>query len=157
MRTTMPYTITRLWLVAIAAAAVVGCTVLGPTTSDVPAEMIFCVDEINRYRTGAGLTALERSPALEAWATESARVDAAANQPHAHFTATNGGGVALAETELLAWRSDNVHAIVRQGLQFMWDEGPDGEHRVILVGPYTAVGCGAYVAGGLVTVVQSFR
>jgi hypothetical protein len=153
----MTHTNTRLSLVALTAVAVVGCTILGPTTSDVPAEMIFCVDEINRYRTGDGLPALDRSTALETWATESARVDGTANRAHLHFTQTNGGGVALAETELLSWRSDDVHAIVRQGLQFMWNEGPDGEHRVILVGPYSEVGCGAFISGGLVTVVQSFR
>src|SRR5437867_9078246 len=91
-------------LVAVVAGVVAGCTVLGPTVSDLRVEMTFCADEINRYRGSVGLLALERSPALEAYAAESASVDGMANRPHVHFTETNGGGVARAETELLSWR-----------------------------------------------------
>ena len=39
----------------------------------------------------------------------------------------------------------------------MWAEGRGGGHYDNLAGRYTQVGCGVFVDGDLVTVVQAFR
>ena len=88
--------------------------------------MSYCVDEINRYRSSIALPALTRSPELEAFAALSAQIDNIARQPHLHFTQTNGGGIALAENELLWWPNRSVRAVIQQGLATMWAEGPGG-------------------------------
>ena len=119
--------------------------------------MAFCVDEVNRYRALAGLSALARSGTLESFATESAQIDGKVNRAHQHFTDTNGGGIAFAETELLAWRDGSVHRVIEQGLALMWNEGPNGEHTQILAGPYSQVGCGMSISSSGVTVAQDFR
>lgn len=155
MCTTMPHIRTRLWLLALGALS--GCTPVGPTIDDEPAELAFCADEVNRYRAHVSLPPLEQSSALETYAAESARVDGSTGQPHAHFLQTNGGGVALAETELLGWSNLDVRAVIGRGLKLMWEEGPTGEHYPILVGPYSQIGCGVFVGNKRVTVTQSFR
>ena len=138
-----------------------GCGVGGPFGPSAPfdpsAETTFCVNEVNRYRNIAGLQPLTVTPALEAFATESARTDTVARQPHLHFTQTNGGGVALAENELLWWPSRNVHAIIAQELAAMWAEGPSGDHHQNMAGPYTQVGCGIFVSGHEMSAAQDFR
>ena len=144
-------------LIVILAVLMSGCGLLGPSSTDVSAELAFCSDEVNRYRAAAGLRALERSAALEAYAAESARVDHAANTPHQHFTQTNGGGVALAETELLSWSTRDVHSVIERGVRGMWSERPTGEHYVILAGDYSQIGCGVFLTSEGVTVAQGFR
>jgi len=156
---------TRLVLRTGAATALLGtlvasaCTLAGPTSvtpADAAAGAAFCAQEVNRRRAAAGLAELAVSPELEAFASESARIDSAAGRPHQHFIETGGGGVATAETELLMWRAD-VETVIRQGLDQMWSEGEAGEHYRILAGPYRSVGCGVFADAGGVTVAQDFR
>lgn len=127
-------------------------------TANLSAQLQFCADEINRYRTIAGRTPLTRAEDLERFAGEAAQHDAAAGVPHLLFKSTNGGGgISRAETELLRWRKYAVSDVIREGLANMWSAGPDGEHYDILVGPYTQVGCGVFVNGEEVSVAQDYR
>ena len=116
-----------------------------------------CVDETNRYRESVGRPALARSPALENFAAAAAERDALAHVAHQHFLQTRGGGTATAETEILWWRGMEVGAVVRGGIAQMWQAGPSSEHYDILIGPYSEIGCGIFVNGVEVTVVQDFR
>jgi uncharacterized protein YkwD len=128
-----------------------------PDTATIGASLQLCTDEINRYRASIGRPALTRSSSLEQFAADAAQTDAAAGVPHALFSKTNGGGVAMAETELLLWPSRTVQDVITQGLAQMWSAGPSGEHYAILSGPYSQVGCGVYVSGGVVSVTQDYR
>ena len=76
---------------------------------------------------------------------------------HHHFGLTRGSNPVRAETEILWWRSSRVRPVISKGLAQMWNAGPSGEHYPILSGPYTEVGCGVFVNGAEVTVVQDFR
>lgn len=120
-----------------------------------------CVDVINGYRAKVGKPPLARSAALEAFATEGAKSDAATGTPHGHFTATSGGGVAWAENEVPGWPladSGSVRAVIDEGTKAMWDEGPGGGHYENIIGDWTQVGCGTFVtASGDVWVTQDFR
>ena len=59
------------------------------------------MSDTNRYRAMTGRAALARSSAVEAFALEGAREDAASPNPHTHATRTNGGnGTIVAENEL---------------------------------------------------------
>jgi len=120
-----------------------------------------CADELNRYRAQVGLTALTRSSVLEDYAAQGAAYDAQHGQAHAHFTATQGGGVAFAENEIPGWplgADGEVNTIIDEGTAMMWGEGPGGPHYEIIVGPYSEVGCGVYLTeADNVWVVQDFR
>lgn len=133
----------------------------GPSTSkpffDVSAELVFCADEINRYRASAGYRTLTRSADLEGFAAKAAEVDTLAHVAHHHFSTTNGGGTSMAETEILWWRGYPVHAVIEQGLAQMWHSGPGSNHHAVLAGSFTQVGCGIFVDGTEVTVSQDFR
>ena len=120
-------------------------------------EMGYCVDEINRYRATIALPPLDRAAPLEDYATDSARIDTAARQPHTHFRDTNGGGVAQAETELLLWPNADARAVLQQGIRTMWKEGPGGSHYDVLTGSYGTVGCGIFVDGNMMTISQDFK
>ena len=120
-------------------------------------EVALCADETNRYRASVGLGPLTRSAALEDFAARAAAIDGAAHRAHGHFAATNGAGIARAETEILWWRGFTVRAVVQRGLAQMWQVGPGGEHYDILSGPFTEIGCGVAVHDGEVTVTQDFR
>ena len=129
-------------------------------TAATVADLAFCVQEANRYRTLAGKTALAQSAALESYAATGAQVDGTARVAHSHFTSMNGGGVALAENELLATALNlfgTVQEAMRQVIAAFLPEGPSGGHYQNLEGPYTQVGCGVFIANGLITVVQDFR
>jgi uncharacterized protein YkwD len=154
----MPHIRRRLaLLIAAAGLALPGCAYVGPSPADVETELTFCVKEVNRYRALLGMAALARASDLDAYATDSATIDAKAGEPHQHFSTGNGGGVARAETELLGWRNGSIHTVIEQGLSLMWQEGPGGEHYQIIVGPYTEIGCGLFVGAGGVTVAQDYR
>jgi hypothetical protein len=130
-----------------------------PTTATA-ADLAFCVQETNRYRAMVGDRSVTESAALEAYAADGARIDATAQTPHLHFSSTNGGGIAFAENEDLLWplaSYGTVQAVMQQGLAGMWAEGPSGGHYQNLVGPYTQIGCGVYLANGAITVAQDFR
>jgi hypothetical protein len=119
-----------------------------------------CVDQTNAYRAAVGRPPLTHSADLDLYAVVAAQHDAAARTPHALFSTTSGGGVAMAENAIPSWRLSQfgtVQEIVRQGLAAMWAEGPGGGHYDNLIGPYTEVGCGIVVSGDLVTAVQAFR
>jgi len=70
---------------------------------------------------------------------------------------TGGGGMAIAENEILWWKGFGVQSVIQQGLQQMWQAGPKGEHYDIMVGSFSQIGCGIFVNGSEVTVAQDFR
>ena len=129
-------------------------------TSATSADLAFCVSETNRYRKLAGKPTLAQSSVLEAYAATGAQADAISRVPHSHFDGTSGGGVALAENELLAAGLalfGTVQEAMRQAIGAFYAEGPTGGHYQNLEGPYTQVGCGVYIANAVITFVQDFR
>jgi len=130
---------------------------MGGTNSD----LMHCVDVINSYRAMVGKPPLARSSSLEDYAAVGAMQDGISGNPHGHFIATSGGGVASAENEVPRWPLANfgdVATVIERGTAAMWSEGPGGGHYENIVGSYTAVGCGVYVSSdGLVTVTQDFH
>ncbi len=125
------------------------------------AEAALCIDQTNVYRGVAGKSALVRSAALEEYATAAARTDGIAHVAHQYAHATNlGNGVSRAENAILWWSIryyGSVAQIVRLGLADMWKQGEGGTHYRNLVGNYKETGCGIFVNGDEVTVVQAFR
>ncbi|HEY5946122.1 MAG TPA: CAP domain-containing protein [Kofleriaceae bacterium] len=121
----------------------------------------FCLSETNRYRTSNGKPALVRSAELEAYANEGARVDFSSS-PHNHFTSTNGGGIAFAENECpqqLGWKlpvDGEIKPVVGMCINAFVSEGPGGGHYENVMGPYTKLGCGIYVSGEGITILQDF-
>jgi hypothetical protein len=142
-----------------------GGTPADPDAASHEDDMQFCVDETNRYRAMVDLPPLARNAELEAYATEGARIDGQAHEPHKHFRDTGGGGIAFAENEIPWWPISaygTVRAVIVGGLGLMWAEGPSGpepdNHYDNMTGPYTQVGCGIYLApNGEVTVTQDLR
>jgi uncharacterized protein YkwD len=133
---------------------------VAPTTgasTNLEAELTFCVTATNQYRATLGLSALDRSGTLEAYAAAGAQEDGQAHVPHQHFRSTNGGGVAFAENEIPWWSSSSVHTVIQQGLTQMWAEGAGGGHYENMRGRYSQLGCGVFVNGNEITVVQDFR
>jgi uncharacterized protein YkwD len=131
-----------------------------PATAAGASDLELCVDEVNRYRKKLGLRALRRSADLEACAAEGARADHASGQPHAHFMGTQGCGIAFAENEIPRWPLDyagNVTNTIKKGIADMWAEGPGGGHYENMKGDYTELGCGIFVDGSSVTVVQDYK
>ena len=131
-----------------------------PAASPYERELQFCVDRTNQYRASVGLRAMSRSADLERYADAAARHDGKAHKPHSYFKKTHGGGIALAENAIPWWPlSDlgSVQAVVDRGLAMMWAEGKGGGHYRNLTGRYAAVGCGVFVNGDEVTVVQAMR
>lgn len=124
-------------------------------------ELSFCVDEVNRLRAMAGKSALMRSAVLEKYAATAVQADALAGKPHTYALATNfGNRTALAENEALFWALSSyksVLAVVEQSLAEMWREGPGGEHYDIMIDAYGQIGCGVYVKGDQVAVIEAFR
>jgi len=125
------------------------------------AELALCINAINGYRRRAGQSPLMRDATLERYAADAARDDANAKQPHHYGRSTNfGNALALAENEIPRWpldSYDSVSDIIEAGLAEMWKEGPGGGHYQNIIGKYTRVGCGIYIAENEVTVVQAFR
>lgn len=125
------------------------------------AEVGLCADQTNTYRASVGLPALRRSEVLETYATVAARTDGLARIAHQYARQTNmGDGTSRAENAILWWSLryyGSVQRVVRLGLADMWKQGEGGAHYRNLVGNYTEVGCGIFVNGDEVTVVQAFR
>lgn len=121
----------------------------------------FCIDEVNRYRAGAGLQPLSRSSRIDEFSSDAAKVDGAAHQVHSYFLMTNGGnGTARAENQIPWWKASqygSVRAIVKQGLSQMWAEGAGGSHYENMRGNYTEMGCGIFISNDEVTVSQDFK
>jgi uncharacterized protein YkwD len=126
-----------------------------PGSSSLDADLTFCVAETNRYRATLGLPPVTRSSTLEAYAAEGARMDGLAHSPHLHFRSS--GGIAFAENEIPWWQASSVRTVMQQGLAMMWAEGPGGGHYENMRGRYTQLGCGVFVNGLEITVVQDFR
>jgi uncharacterized protein YkwD len=124
-------------------------------------ELAFCVERMNTLRASKGLSPFTRSSTLERYAAAAARTDGLAHTAHRHARETrHGNGTARAENEILWWSLDgygSVQAIVEGGLDDMWRQGTGGAHYDNLAGPYTQAGCGIFVNGDEVTVVQAFR
>lgn len=159
-------------LLAGAAIGAAGCAVVSspasPTSTASSAdgvhyetEVALCVSEVNRLRATIGESPLTRSPALEAYAAAAAQTDGLARTPHTYSQSTgHGNGVVTAENELLYWNLayyKSVQNVVLQGLAQMWAQGKGGVHYDNMAGPYTLIGCGVFVQGGDVSVVQAFR
>ncbi|HEX7086142.1 MAG TPA: CAP domain-containing protein [Vicinamibacterales bacterium] len=157
------------WWSAVGLVAMVACGGSGGTGPDAPSvvvpgvspDLLFCVDEANRYRAIAGAAPLVRSEALELYAAQAARVDGTAREGHRHFRLTGGGGgLVFAENEIPWWPLSTyrtVREVIRVGFAFFWEERPSGGHYRNLVGPYREIGCGVFQQDGLVTVVVAFR
>jgi uncharacterized protein YkwD len=132
-----------------------------PGTSAFSAEVGFCVAETNRYRASRSLPPLARSESLEEYAARAARNDGTAHEAHQYAHQTNlGNGTARAENAILWWSLryyGSVQDIVRLGIADMWQQGEGGAHYRNLVGNYSELGCGVFVNGDEVTVVQAFR
>ncbi len=121
-----------------------------------------CVSETNRYRQSIGKPALVRSAEIEAYADAGAEHDFGTS-PHDHFTSTNGGnGLTFAENECpaqLGWTiapGEDTSTVVEQCMKAFFDEGPGGGHYENMMGPYTKIGCGIYIEGDGITIVQDF-
>jgi hypothetical protein len=142
----------------------------GGTGADAPpgtaAAQQVCVQETNRYRAMVGHPALAESAMLEAFASTGAMYDFT-NGPHAHFMATNGGGVALAENECPVqggWTlspGGDLSALVKQCIAAFYSEGPGTDysthgHYINMMGPYANLGCGIYQMGTGITIVQDY-
>jgi hypothetical protein len=158
----------RLLLVAAAVMLAVACASSPAAPSGnsgdgtlFQAEVALCISETNRLRATAGKPALTRSPALDSYAAAAAQTDGLARTPHQHSNATNrGNGLVTAENELLYWNLSHyktVHNIVVQGLAQMWGQGVGGPHYENMAGNYSQIGCGVFVQGDDVSVVQAFR
>jgi hypothetical protein len=147
----------------LALIVVAGC---GTDDSDDPGDPVdpsahaFCVQETNRYRTGGGRPAVQRSAELEAFANEGAMVDHAGT-PHDHFRATSGGGIAFAENECPHWNLNqqgqgDMQKLVAACIAAFFSEGPGGGHYDNMMGNYGTLGCGIYQSGTSVTIIQDF-
>jgi uncharacterized protein YkwD len=122
-----------------------------------------CVDVINTYRATLNVPAYTRSSALEAFAATGAESDSQTGTAHGHFIATSGGnGIAFAENEVPGWplaQYGSVSAILDQGFQMMWAEGPGGGHYENMSSTqYTSAGCGTYTTSdGMVWITTDFK
>jgi uncharacterized protein YkwD len=125
--------------------------------STLPDDLAFCVTETNRYRARLGLPPLARSTELEALAAAGARQDGLAHQAHQHYKSAKLATKGIAENELPWWPGTSVRSVIERGLASMWAEGPGGGHYENMRGPYSTVGCGVFVNGKEITVVQNFR
>jgi uncharacterized protein YkwD len=128
-----------------------------PTTAD----LIFCVDETNRYRAMRNRPTLSRSTTLEAFAADGARNDGLSNVPHQHVSTTpmpRSGP--WGENEVLRWPynlSPTVQGIIAQAIASFYAEGPGGGHYENVVGPFAQLGCGVYVDNNGMTIIQDFQ
>ena len=132
----------------------------GGGTSATADDLFFCVAETNRLRATVGATVLLQSPEIEAYAALAARADGQSNTTHGYTSGPNGPRVSFAENEALRWslaRYGSIRGLVMAALAAFWNEGPGGSHYENMRGPWINVGCGLYVNGDQVTLVQHFR
>jgi uncharacterized protein YkwD len=126
------------------------------------AEIAYCISETNRYRALARKPPLARNTLLDDFARDGARVDHQARESHRHLNTTPFPGEfrALAANELPWWHyegPDSVRLTLRTGIASFWAEGPGGGHYENIVGNYSELGCGIWIEGDGITVVQVFR
>jgi hypothetical protein len=145
-----------MWLVACGENGPAGPSISGLTVTS--EDLAGCVDQTNAYRATVGLTPLLRSSDVEAFAAAAAESDAGTRIPHNYFKTHAASG---AENEILQWGAESsggtVGGVIRNALAGMWGEGPGGGHYQNMVNSFDRVGCGVFVQGGLVTLVQEFR
>jgi uncharacterized protein YkwD len=123
-------------------------------------ERQFCLDQTNTYRASVGRPALRHSVLLQEYADRAAEYDGTNHVGHGYFRMTGGGGVATAENELPWWGLSTfgtLQRLLQAGLNGFWGEGPGGGHYENIRGPYSELGCGIFVNGSQITVVQAFR
>lgn len=139
------------------------------TAPDAPANATpkqFCVSETNRYRAMDGKPPVAESAALETYADAGAMQDFTSS-PHAHFSATSGGGLAMAENECPVqgnWMLEPggvMTALVGRCVAAFYAEGPGTDynthgHYINMMGDYANLGCGIYQMGTGVTIVQDY-
>jgi len=132
----------------------------GPTSAT-PADLAYCVQDINRYRASVGRRPYTESPTLEAFAAIGAQQDSATGSAHSHFIAVNGGGVALAENEFLdqvLTGRETVQEAIHIANALFFGEGPGGGHYENLSSTaFTQGGCGVFLQGAVITVTEDFR
>jgi hypothetical protein len=121
---------------------------------------LFCVDETNRLRAGKGKPAVVHSAQLETYADSGAMIDFGGS-PHQHFSSTQGGGIAFAENECPKWSlaqqgGGDMKALVGACIAAFYSEGPGGGHYENMMGNYGTLGCGIFVNGDRVTIIQDF-
>ena len=105
---------------------------------------------------------MTRSTTLEAFGLEGAIEDGASAVPHQHFDRTHGGdGTAFAENELHRVSFvffGSIQNAMRLMMDAFYSEGPSGGHYRNLMGTFTQVGCGVFLAStGELTITQEFR
>ncbi len=126
-------------------------------------DLATCVTMTNQFRATVGLGALTRSGVIETYAAAAVESDAASGMPHSYSISHNGGVTSgfWAENEALMFgltsSGGTVAAVIRTALNLFWSEGPAGGHYQNIVGPYLQMGCGVFVDGPQVSVVQDFR
>ena len=130
-------------------------------TADQTAHQV-CVTETNKYRATTGKPAVQQSATLEAYADVGAMHDFS-TAPHDHFSTTSGGGIAFAENECpqqgnwnLSFGNGDVAMTVVACVKAFFDEGPGGGHYENMMGNYGSLGCGIYVQGQQLTIVQDY-
>lgn len=130
----------------------------GSTTTVTAADLAFCLQETNRYRTMAGVAPVVASSDLDAYALRVAQADHTGWQAHGYTNGPGRPGGAFAENEALRWpHTVAIRDVIASATAQFWAEGPGGGHYENLRGPWRLVGCGVYVEGGAVTFVQHFR
>jgi hypothetical protein len=154
---------TRIFLALTLGLSLVGCRQSATAPSDaLPGEvtsaaLIMCVEETNRYRAMVGAPAVTRSPAIEAHAAAAARADGLSGTPHGYVSQNPPPGQ-WGENEVLGLglkTSGSVQNVVRTALISFWASPP--HYAVMASARYSEVGCGLFLNGNHVTVVQHFR
>ena len=132
-----------------------------PLSANTMAKQI-CVTETNKDRATIGKPALQESATLEAYADVGAMQDFS-TQPHDHFSTTQGGGIAFAENECpqqgnwqLSFGNGDLGMTVAACVKAFFDEGPGGGHYDNMMSSNTMLGCGIYVEGQKLTIVQDY-
>ena len=128
--------------------------------------LVECVAQTNMYRQMNGKPALTESSQLETYANAGAMFDFT-NGAHAHFSATQGGGIAFAENECpvqgnwMLQPGGDMSALVDMCIEAFYSEGPGSDysthgHYINMMGAYGSLGCGIYQMGTGVTIVQDY-
>jgi hypothetical protein len=124
----------------------------GGTTAD----LTFCVTETNRYRGMVGRAALVENASVETFAAAAAQSDTQSGIPHGYYNSHIPGF--SAENEAPEWLiTSTIQNTIAAAIAAFWSEGVGGAHYQNMIGPYTQLGCGLFVLGQSVTIVQDYR
>lgn len=148
----------RTLALAMVLVSAVGCGADGDDDGAAGAHQL-CVDKTNQLRATVGKPAVTRSAALEDFADAGAAYDHT-RQPHDHFRATSGGGLAFAENECPHWDlgfgGGDELALMAACIDAFWSEGPGGGHYDNMTGDHGSLGCGLHHDGPDYTIIQDF-